>query len=240
MPSEKELPATPSVGDKTRTVNADDRPAAAERRIGPYRILRELGHGGMGTVYLAARADEQFHKRVALKVIRSGADSAEVVRHFKRERQILASLDHPNIAHLLDGGTTDDGLPYFVMEYIQGQPVDRYCDNVRSTVAQRLQLFRHVCSAVHYAHQNLVVHRDIKPSNILVTAEGIPKLLDFGIAKLLTPELSVQTTGETSIALRLMTPDYASPEQVRGETITTASDIYSLGVLLYRLLTGHH
>jgi serine/threonine protein kinase len=184
----------------------------------------------MGTVYLAARADEQFHKRVALKVIRSGADSAEVVRHFKRERQILAGLDHPNIAKLLDGGATDDGLPYLVMEHIEGQPILDYCDSRSLPVTDRLELFQAVCSAVQYAHRNLVVHRDIKPGNILVAGDGSPRLLDFGIAKLLNPELAGEAPTATSVA---MTPAYASPEQARGERITTASDVYSLGVVLY-------
>jgi serine/threonine protein kinase/tetratricopeptide (TPR) repeat protein len=209
---------------------------SGERRIGPYRLLGELGHGGMGTVYLAARADEQFQMRVALKIIR-GADSAEVVRHFKRERQILASLDHPNIARLLDGGTTDDGLPYFVMEHIEGQQILDYCDSRSLPVTERLKLFQSVCSAVQYAHRNLVVHRDIKPGNVLVTLDGSPRLLDFGIAKLLNPELVGEAPTATAIH---MTPAYASPEQVRGERITTASDVYSLGVVLYELLTGRH
>jgi eukaryotic-like serine/threonine-protein kinase len=237
MPNPKDLLPNPSgSGDQsTRTVSPQDRPA--DRRIGPYRILRELGHGGMGTVYLAVRADEQFHKRVALKVIRSGADSDEVVRHFKRERQILASLDHPNVARLLDGGTTDDGLPYFVMEYIEGEPFLGYCDSRNLPIPERLRLFQQIGSAVQYAHRNLVVHRDIKPGNILVAADGTPKLLDFGIAKLLNPELAGEAPSATAMA---MTPEYASPEQARGDRITTATDVYSLGVVLYELLTGHH
>lgn len=210
------------------------------RRIGAYRVVREIGRGGMGTVYLAVRADDEYHKRVAIKLVKRGMDTEFILKRFRNERQILASLDHPNIAHLLDGGTTDDGLPYFVMEYIQGQPVDRYCDNARGTVAQRLRLFRHVCSAVHYAHQNLVIHRDIKPSNILVTADGTPKLLDFGIAKLLNPDIAADTIDPTQTAMRMMTPRYASPEQLRGEAATPLSDLYTLGVLLYELLTGHH
>ena len=207
----------------------------AERRIGAYRVLREVGHGGMGTVYLAARADDQYQKRVAIKTIR-GLDSEEVLRHFRRERQILAALDHPNIARLFDGGTTDDGLPYFVMEYVEGQAIDEYCDERRLSVQERLALYQGVCSAVQYAHQNLVVHRDIKPKNILVDAQGVPKLLDFGIAKLLNPEVSGEAATGTVLA---MTPEYASPEQMRGQPITTATDVYSLGVVLYELLTGH-
>jgi eukaryotic-like serine/threonine-protein kinase len=207
--------------------------------IGPYKIIRELGKGGMGAVYLALRADDQYKKRVAIKLVKRGLDSDYVLSRFRHERQILASLDHPNIARFLDGGTTGDGLPYFVMEYIEGQPIDQYCDENRLTTVERLKLFQTVCSAVHYAHQNLVVHRDLKPGNILVTAEGAPKLMDFGIAKLLNPDLYAQTLVPTALSLRLMTPDYASPEQVKGKGITTASDVYSLGVLLYELLTGH-
>jgi serine/threonine protein kinase/tetratricopeptide (TPR) repeat protein len=216
----------------TLDVRAEAQP---ERRIGAYRILRELGHGGMGTVYLAARADDQYQKRVAIKTIR-GLDSEEVLRHFRRERQILAALDHPNIARLFDGGSTDDGLPYFVMEFVEGQPIDEFCDERALSVHQRLALFRGVCAAVQYAHSNLVVHRDIKPKNILVDAQDVPKLLDFGIAKLLNPEISGEAATGTVLA---MTPEYASPEQMRGQPITTATDVYSLGVVLYQLLTGH-
>jgi serine/threonine-protein kinase len=206
----------------------------AERRIGPYRLISELGRGGMGTVWLAARADEHFEKRVALKVVR-GSDSQEVFRFFRRERQILAGLEHPNIARLLDGGTTEEGLPYFVMEHVEGVPIDRYCDEHKLSVSDRLRLFEGVCSAVQHAHRSLVVHRDLKPGNILVTEEGVPKLLDFGIAKLLDPGVAGGVSAETIVAL---TPDYASPEQVRGRAITTATDVYSLGVILYELLTG--
>jgi eukaryotic-like serine/threonine-protein kinase len=224
----------PSEGD-TRTRDGSDAPMA-ERRIGPYRLLKELGHGGFGVVYLAARADEAYHKRVAIKVLRVGIGNAEAFRHFRRERQILAVLEHPNIARLLEGGTTDDGLPYLVMEYVQGQPIDSYCDGRRLPIAGRLRLFREICSAVSFAHRNLIVHRDLKPGNILVAPEGVPKLLDFGIAKLLQPELSGEAPTATGFA---MTPEYASPEQVRGQGVTTASDVYALGVVLYELLTGH-
>jgi len=206
----------------------------AERRIGPYRVLRELGHGGMGTVYLAARADDQYQKIVAVKVVR-GLDSAEIIRLFRRERQILAGLEHPNIARLFDGGTTDDGLPYFVMEYVEGDPINDFCDKLRLSVQERLKLFQSVCAAVQYAHRNLVVHRDIKPGNILVTTDGVPKLLDFGIAKLLDSQVAGEAVTMTGMT---MTPDYASPEQASGVAITTAADIYSLGVVLYELLTG--
>jgi serine/threonine protein kinase len=207
--------------------------------IGHYRVIREIGHGGMGTVYLAVRADDQYRKRVAIKLINGGANNEYLRRRFLSERQILASLDHPNIAKLLDGGTTQDGSPYLVMDYIEGSPVDEYCDHHKLSTAERIKLFQAVCAAVHYAHQNLVIHRDIKPGNILVTADGMPRLLDFGIAKLLNPELSGQTLDLTAGPMGPMTPEYASPEQVRGEILTTSSDIYSLGVVLYELLTGH-
>lgn len=208
------------------------------QRIGPYKILREIGQGGMGTVYLAERADEQFRKRVALKVVKRGMDAEDILSRFRHERQILAALDHPNIARLLDGGTTTDGLPYFVLEFVEGEPLDVYCATHNLSLPERLNLFRTVCGAVHYAHQNLVVHRDLKPANILVTAEGVPKLLDFGIAKVLNPALLSDTLAPTATSARPMTPAYASPEQVRGQTITTASDVYALGVILYELLTG--
>jgi serine/threonine-protein kinase len=213
---------------------ADRGATRAKLRIGPYQVLRQVGRGGMSTVYLAERADEHYRKRVAIKVVRRGMDTQDILSRLRRERQILAALDHPLIARLLDGGNTGDGLPYFVMEYIDGEPIDRYCDRRRLTISRRLELFRDVCSAVQYAHRNLVIHRDIKPSNLLVTADGVPKLLDFGIAKLLDPELSAPT----ATGMRLLTPEYASPEQVRGEPLTTATDVYSLGVLLYELLTG--
>ena len=204
------------------------------RFIGVYRILEQIGHGGMGEVYSAVRADGQFEKQVAIKLVRSGYDTSELLQRFLHERQILASLDHPNIARLYDGGTTDDGIPYLVMELIEGTPIDQYCDQKELSINDRLQLFTQVCAAVQYAHQRLVIHRDIKPGNILVTKDGIPKLLDFGIAKILNTSSAAETT-----AVRPMTPEYASPEQIRGEPITTATDVYSLGVVLYRLLTGH-
>ena len=208
------------------------------RRIGPYEVQRELGRGGMGAVYLAERADGVYHKPVALKVIR-GEMATPAMRHrFHTEREILAALDHPNIARLLDGGTTEEGLPYLVMDYVEGEPLDAYCATRKLSIRARLALFRTVCAAVAYAHQNLIVHRDLKPSNILVTADSTVKLLDFGIAKLLSPKRGSHTADLTAAA-RLMTPDYASPEQYRGAAITTASDVYSLGVLLYELLAGH-
>ena len=214
-------------------------PALIGERIGSYEIVRELGRGGMGTVYLGERADSQFEKHVAIKIIKRGMDTDFVLRRFMLERRVLASLDHPNIARLLEGGATEDGLPYFIMEYVEGRPMTAYADERRLTVSERLRLFRKVCAAVQYAHQNLIIHRDLKPSNVLVTADGTPKLLDFGVAKLLNPELTVETVDHTATMLRLMTPEYASPEQVRGLQVTTASDIYSLGVLLYELLTSH-
>jgi len=206
-------------------------------RLGPYRIVRELGQGGMGRVFLGLRDDDQFQRRVAVKVAHA-AQAPELLARFRSERQILAGLDHPNMARLLDGGTTEEGVPYLVLEYVEGEPIDRYCDSRQLPVAERLRLFRAVCAAVHYAHQNLVVHRDLKPANVLVTPDGTPKLLDFGIAKLLKPELLAQAPVLTTGLYRPMTPEYASPEQVRGDAVTTASDVYSLGVLLYELLTG--
>ncbi|MBZ5656959.1 MAG: protein kinase [Acidobacteriia bacterium] len=210
----------------------------AGQKIGPYRVLRQIGVGGMGAVYLAVRADEAYSKRVAIKLVQTGVDTQEIARRFRHERQILATLDHPNIARLVDGGTTERGVPYFVMDYVEGTRIDDYCDRHKLSIEERISLCREVCSAVQYVHQNLVVHRDLKPGNILVTAEGVPKLLDFGIAKLLKPELFTSLADATMVEFRLMTPGYASPEQVRGEPVTTASDVYSLGVILYELLTS--
>ncbi|MGH7636481.1 MAG: tetratricopeptide repeat protein [Gemmatimonadaceae bacterium] len=205
----------------------------AGERVGAYVLLHELGHGGMGTVFLAERGDDQFRKRVAIKFMR-GVPSADLLRRFRGERQILANLEHPNIARLLDSGVNDAGEPYVVMEHVEGEPIDAYSVRRALDVRERLRLFRDVCSAVQAAHRSLIVHRDIKPANILVTADGTAKLLDFGIAKL----LDADGDNDTGTAARLLTPDFASPEQVRGDPITTASDIYSLGVLLYHLLTG--
>lgn len=210
----------------------------AGQRLGTYRILRKLGTGGMGDVYLAERADEEYQQQVAIKLVRAGAFSVQVQSRLRMERQILATLQHPNIARLLDGGRTADGTPYLVMEYIDGEPIDTYCDRRRLPVQDRIALVRTVCAAVHYAHQNLIVHRDLKPNNILVTQEGVPKLLDFGIAKLLDARQSLHTLAVTHLDYRVMTPAHASPEQIRGDVITTASDIYVLGVLLYELLSG--
>src|SRR5215813_1838157 len=202
------------------------------RHVGPYRIEREIGRGGMGTVYEARRADGEFEHRVAIKLIKSGLDRDFVLRRFRNERQILAALDHPNIGRLLGGGTAQDGNPYFVMEFIEGQPLYRYADVHRLNISDRLRLFIQICDAVQYAHDKLVIHRDIKPTNILVAASGMPKLLDFGIAKLLNPELVSETTPQ-------MTIEYASPEQVEAKPVTFRTDVYSLGVILYELLTGH-
>ncbi len=210
----------------------------ARARIGPYDVLREIGHGGMGTVYLAIRADEQFKKRVAIKVVRRGMDTEAVLRRFRQERQILAGLEHPNIARLLDGGNTEDGLPYLVMEYVEGEPVTEWCEHKGLGTREKIALFRTICGAVHFAHQNLVVHRDLKPGNILVGTDGTPKLLDFGVAKLLNPEVSGRTIDLTGASVRVFTPEYASPEQVNGERITTTTDVYALGVLLHEILTG--
>ncbi len=208
--------------------------------IGPYRLLSRLGRGGMGEVFLAERETEDLKQRVALKVIRRGLDTEEVLRRFRLERRILAGLHHPNIAALLDAAVAEDGRPYFVMEFVEGMPLDQYCDRQRWSIRERLQLFQIVCRAVQHAHQNLVVHRDLKPGNIFVTEEGVPKLLDFGIGKVLAPTELFGPAVETSTDLRLLTPEYAAPEQIRGDLVTTAADVYSLGVILYELLTSSH
>ncbi len=213
--------------------------ATALSHVGPYRIVREIAHGGMGTVYLAVRDDDEYKQRVAVKVLRQGLESEAIVRRFRQERQVLASIEHPFIARLLDGGSTAEGLPYLVMEYIDGRPIDEFCDAQRWSIDDRLALFRKVCTAVQFAHQNLIVHRDLKPSNVLVTADGNPKLVDFGIAKPLKPELLGLTIDPTAVNLPFLTPEYASPEHIKGQLVTTTSDVYSLGVLLYELLTGH-
>lgn len=224
-----------SLGEAAAAVLTIDGSSTVGRRVGAYKILERIGVGGMGEVYRAVRADGQYAKEVAVKLVRGGFDSGSVNERFRNERQILASLDHPNIARLLDGGTADDGTPYLVMELIDGERIDVYCDRNRLTVVDRLRLFRQVCAAVQYAHRRLVIHRDIKPSNILVTKDGSPKLLDFGIAKILAPVNEAETAFTVTQA---MTPEYASPEQIRGDAITTATDVYSLGVVLYQLLTG--
>ena len=205
-------------------------------RIGAYKIVREIGHGGMGTVYLGERDDKQYRQQVAIKLINPGLGGETIRRRFHNEMQILADLNHPNIARLFDGGQTADGVPYLVMEYVEGSPINHYCNDRNLSTEQRLKLFCTVCDAVQYAHQHLVIHRDIKPGNILVTSEGLPKLVDFGIAKLLDNGKSIPDA--TATVMPFMTPQYASPEQVYGLSATTATDIYSLGVVLYELLTG--
>lgn len=216
--------------------------ARVGQRTGPYEIRAEIARGGMADVYRAARADGLYAQDVALKFVRAGIDAEVLAERFNDERRILASLDHPNIAKLLDAGTTADGLPYFVMEFVDGVPITQYCDEKKLPVSERLRLFRTVCGAVRFAHQRLIIHRDLKPSNILVTRDGVPKLLDFGIAKALLPDGLAGSAGaslaKTRDGLQLMTPEYASPEQVQGAAYTTATDIYSLGVVLYELLCG--
>jgi non-specific serine/threonine protein kinase/serine/threonine-protein kinase len=222
----------------SQVLTATEAGAWKGRRLGAYQVIEQVGEGGMGEVYRAVRADDQYQKQVAIKLVRGGFDSRFTLARLRSERQILANLDHPNITRLLDGGATEEGQPYLVMEYVEGVPLNEYCDGRALTVTERLELFRTVCDAVQYAHQNLVIHRDLKPGNILVTAEGAPKLLDFGIAKILDNSAD-PAAARTLTIVRLLTPEYASPEQLRGETITTASDVYSLGVVLYELLTGH-
>ena len=223
------------VSDAATRLRLDTYQAAKEgTRIGPYKLVREIGHGGMGTVYLAERDDEHYRQQVAIKLIKPGLGGEAIRKRFRNEMQILADLNHPNIARLLDGGQSDEGVPYLVMEYVEGLPIDVFCDEGQLSIEERLKLFSSVCAGVQYAHQHLVIHRDIKPGNILVNSDGVPKLVDFGIAKLLDHKRS----DATATVMSFMTPDYASPEQVRGVAVTTATDIYSLGVVLYELLTG--
>lgn len=209
-------------------------------RIDRYTIVRELGRGGMGTVYLAERSDQEFHQQVAIKVVKRGMDTAQIVERFRRERRMLAALDHPGIARFLDGGATSNGLPYLVMEFIEGRPLMEHCRERNLIIRDRLLLFEQVCAAVQHAHQKLIVHRDIKPANILVTPAGTPKLLDFGIAKLVLSDDEGEAAADTftRLGMRMLTPDYASPEQIRGEPVSVATDVYSLGAVLYELLTG--
>jgi serine/threonine protein kinase/tetratricopeptide (TPR) repeat protein len=229
--------SSPSAAPAT-SVEAED--PMVGRQLGAYRLVRRVGQGGMATVYLAARADDEYRKQVAIKVVvHPGLGGHKLLNRFRNERQTLASLDHPNIVKLLDGGSTPEGFPFLVMDYVEGCPIDDYCDRHNLRVDERLQVFSKVCEAVQYAHQKGVVHRDLKPGNILVTADGTPKLLDFGIAKVLNPEPFSQTSLTTQTGTRCMTPAYASPEQMRGESITAVTDIYSLGVVLYELLSGH-
>jgi eukaryotic-like serine/threonine-protein kinase len=226
----EDSPAANLLSAQSRTI--------AGKRIGAYRILGEIGHGGMAVVYLAERADDQYRKRVAIKMLQPGTNKDEILRRFRNERQALAALDHPSIVRLLDGGSTEEGLPYLIMEYVEGVRIDEYCDTHKLSITKRLQLFCAVCLAVQYAHETLVIHRDLKPSNILITRDGVIRLLDFGIAKVLNPQWSQDGT-VTRTDWRPMTPEYASPEQMRGAPVTKATDIYSLGVLVYELLTGH-
>lgn len=213
-------------------------PSEIGLRVGPYLLMRELDSGGMGVVYLAVRSDDQYFQIVAVKMIRKGMESPGLIQRFRAERQILATLKHPNIGAILDGGEMDDGNPYIVMEYVEGQSITQASESRGLSIRQRIDLFRSVCSAVHCAHQKLIIHRDIKPSNVLVTPEGVVKLIDFGISKPLAPELIYGDMPKTEALERLLTPDYASPEQIIGREITTASDIYSLGVVVFELLTG--
>jgi serine/threonine protein kinase len=250
---EKPLPETLDKAfteeQKSGLIRAEEE-ALVGQRIGPWKLLRKIASGGMGTVYLASRDDGQYRRQAAIKLIRPGIKFDEpqhrrrIVRQFRDEQQLLANLDHPNIAKLLDGGTTEDGLPYLVMEYIEGRPITEFCEGHKLSMPQRLELFRKICLALQYAHGKLVAHRDLKPSNILVSpsphagGEPVPRLLDFGIAKILKDEDYDETGAITSLGLGPMTLDYASPEQIRGEAITTVSDVYSLGVVLYEVLTG--
>jgi serine/threonine protein kinase len=207
-------------------------------QVGPYLLVRELDSGGMGVVYLAVRSDDHYFQIVAIKMIRKGLDSAELVQRFRVERQILATLNHPNIGAILDGGETKEGRPFIVMEYVEGQPITLASEGRGLSIRQRIELFRSLCSAVHYAHQKQIIHRDIKPSNVMVTPEGLVKLIDFGTSKPLEPQLVLKDDTPTQSSFRMMTPDYASPEQLQGKQLTTATDVYSLGVLLFELLTG--
>jgi len=227
----------PALTRVSHLVTAEKMPSYIGKQIGSYKIEREIGKGGMGAVYLARRADKEFDKKVAIKLIKRGFDTDEIIERFRHERQILAALEHPNITRLIDGGSTDDDLPYLVMDYVEGLPLNKYCTEKQVSLDARLDIFLQICSAVTYAHQNLIIHRDLKPSNVIVSDDGTPKLLDFGIAKLTAPNSSA-TLGGTQTTFRVMTPEYASPEQVNGQVVTTASDIYSLGVVLYELLTG--
>lgn len=231
-------PLTNAMGNAIDDTTRERRHAMVGRKIGAYRVTAVLGHGGTGTVYLGERADDQYSGKVAIKLVDSAAVHPEMGMRFRAERQILANLNHPNIARLIDAGETDDARPYLVMEYVEGKSADVYCDQQRLPIQERLELFLQVCGAVQYAHQNLVVHRDLKPANVLVTADGTPKLLDFGIAKLLDTGDSAAALALTRMNDRLLTPEYAAPEQILGQAVTTASDVYALGTVLYELLTG--
>ena len=234
------IPAPTGLGDPLATAtSAEAENPMVGRQFGAYKLVRRIGQGGMALVFLAVRADDEYRKQVAVKLVQPGLDSRDLLNRFRNERQTLAGLDHPNIVKLLDGGSTPEGLPFLVMDYVEGTPIDEYCDQHKLSVDDRLHLFVKVCDAVQYAHQKLVIHRDLKPSNILVVADGTPKLLDFGIAKVLNPEPSAQSLQVTRTGTLCMTPAYASPEQMRGQSVTPATDVYSMGVVLYELLTGH-
>ena len=239
QPDGASRPRPQSVDLLATATSAEAEDPMVGRQLGAYKLVRRVGQGGMAAVFLASRADNEYRKQVAVKLVQPGLDSRDLLNRFRNERQTLAGLDHPNIVKLLDGGSTPEGLPFLVMDYVEGSPVDEYCDQHRLSVDDRLHLFGKVCDAVQYAHRKLVVHRDLKPSNILVVADGTPKLLDFGIAKVLNPERSSQNLLVTQTGTQCMTPAYASPEQMRGKSVTPATDIYSLGVVLYELLTGH-
>jgi serine/threonine protein kinase/Flp pilus assembly protein TadD len=231
-------PLTTALGAALDATTRDRRRALLGKVVGNYKLTSVLGHGGTGTVYLGERADRQYSAQVAVKIVDNTTVQGDLGMRFRAERQILASLNHANIARLLDAGETDDGQPYLIMEYVHGEPVDRFCDRQQLDINARLLLFLEICTAVQYAHQNLIVHRDLKPANILVTGEGKAKLLDFGIAKLLDVGESASVLALTRMNDRLLTPEYASPEQILGRQVTTASDVYALGVVLYELLTG--
>jgi serine/threonine protein kinase/tetratricopeptide (TPR) repeat protein len=231
--------AAESSGPSATATNIEAEDPMVGRQLGAYKLVRRVGQGGMASVYLAARADDEYRKQVAIKVVHPGLGSHNLLTRLRIERQTLAGLDHPNIVRLLDGGSTPEGFPFLVMDYVEGCPIDDYCDRHGLCVDARLQVFSKVCEAVQYAHQKGVVHRDLKPSNILVAADGTPKLLDFGIAKVLNPEPCSKTSLATRTGMQCMTPAYASPEQMRGKSITAVTDIYSLGVVLYELLSGH-
>ncbi len=225
-----------AIAENLREITTTYSPSEIGVRLGPYVLVRELDGGGMGVVYLAVRSDDHYFQIVAIKMIRKGLDSPDLVQRFRVERQILATLNHPNIGAILDGGETEDGRPFIVMEFVEGQPITLASRGW--SIRERIELFRSVCSAVHYAHQKLILHRDIKPSNVMVTPDGMVKLIDFGISKPLEPHLVLSENTATESSFRMMTPDYASPEQLQGKQLTTATDIYSLGVLLYEILTG--
>jgi serine/threonine protein kinase len=232
-------PAIERNADDFFAESADEADSLIGKIIGEYRLTAEIGRGGMGAVFLATRADGEFRRQVAVKLIKRGMETEFILKRFRQERQVLAALNHPGIARLLGGGRTEENLPYFVMEYVEGKPLYRFCDEEKLSIRERLGLFCLICEAVEYAHEKQIVHRDLKPSNILVKEGGAPKLLDFGIAKALDAEIGISTIDPTMTAMRLMTPEYASPEQVSGLPVMTSSDIYSLGVVLYELLTGH-